>query len=421
MTIRPEPRVLAPMVRGLLLSRLSWSCVVQQLSDSAAPESFEDALPQPLLLYLPGITTDCATEDITLAQSLNDAFQQRLGDADSFISTALSEWTESTQRKALIVHLHDAHGALLCRLRVVPLKPLDPRRTETQVREPGNPALLSADLRNAVVEGRIALVTGAAQGFGAEIARGLSHSGAVVWIADINETAARTYANALETETGNSVFAIAIDVRNDASVAHAFETITRTTGSLDLIVSNAGVLRAGSVFEQPPEEFRFVNDVNYYGFYHIVRHAARLLRLQWLCAPHWYTDIIQINSKSGLQGSNRNGAYAGSKFGSIGLVQSFALELIEYHIKVNAICPGNFFDGPLWSDPEQGLFTQYLKSGKVPGAQTIEDVRAFYEAKIPMRRGCYGPDVLKALYYLIDQVYETGQALPVTGGQVMLN
>ena len=63
---------------------------------------------------------------------------------------------------------------------------------------------------------------------------------------------------------------------------------------------------------------------------------------------------------------------------------------------------------------------QYLRTGKVPGARTIEDVKRFYEAKVPMGRGCRATDVMKAIYYLIEQEYETGQAVPVTGGQVML-
>ena len=96
------------------------------------------------------------------------------------------------------------------------------------------------------------------------------------------------------------------------------------------------------------------------------------------------------------------------------------MELVEDGIKVNAICPGNFFDGPLWSDPKNGLFVQYLNSGKVPGSKTVADVRKFYEAKIPMGRGTTTPDVMKAIFYLIDQKYETGQAVPVSGGQVML-
>jgi sorbitol-6-phosphate 2-dehydrogenase len=122
-----------------------------------------------------------------------------------------------------------------------------------------------------------------------------------------------------------------------------------------------------------------------------------------------------------LQGSNKNGAYAGAKFGTIGLTQSFALELAAEKIKVNAICPGNYFDGPLWSDPQNGLFVQYLKANKVPGAKTIEDVRTFYEAQAPLGRGCTPPDVVRAICYVVEQRYETGQALPVTGGQVMLS
>ena len=68
-------------------------------------------------------------------------------------------------------------------------------------------------------------------------------------------------------------------------------------------------------------------------------------------------------------------------------------------------------------DPE----LQYLETGKVPGAKTIADVRKHYEALVPMGRGCEVEDVYKALRYIVDQKYETGQAVPVTGGQVMLH
>ncbi|MDR0732335.1 MAG: sorbitol-6-phosphate 2-dehydrogenase, partial [Treponema sp.] len=60
------------------------------------------------------------------------------------------------------------------------------------------------------------------------------------------------------------------------------------------------------------------------------------------------------------------------------------------------------------------------KTGKVPGAKTVEDIKKFYESKVPMNRGCRGRDLLRAVLYLVEQEYETGQALPVTGGQVML-
>jgi sorbitol-6-phosphate 2-dehydrogenase len=64
---------------------------------------------------------------------------------------------------------------------------------------------------------------------------------------------------------------------------------------------------------------------------------------------------------------------------------------------------------------------QYLRTGKVPGAKTIADVKKFYESKVPMKRGCEVSDVMKAIYYIMEQDYETGQALAVTGGQVMLH
>lgn len=280
----------------------------------------------------------------------------------------------------------------------------------------------SASGRDAVVAGKVALVTGGAQGFGEEITRALVASGALVWIADINVAGAARLAAELNGVAGRTAaLPLGMDVTDEASVAKAFEEIALGTGALDLVVSNAGVLKAASIFDQDLGAFDFVTKVNYTGFFLVARASARMLRLQRLGAPLHGADIIQINSKSGLEGSNKNASYAGSKFGSLGLVQSFALELVEYGIKVNAICPGNFFDGPLWSDPEKGLFVQYLRTGKVKGAKTVADVKAFYEAKVPMGRGCEGPDVMRAIYYLVEQRYETGQALPVTGGQVMLN
>ena len=111
-----------------------------------------------------------------------------------------------------------------------------------------------------------------------------------------------------------------------------------------------------------------------------------------------------------------------SILGSTGSIGKQTLNVCrDLGIKVNAICPGNFLDGPLWSDPEKGLFVQYLNAGKVPGAKTVADVRAFYEAKVPLGRGGTVEDVAKAISYVIDQKYETGQAIPVTGGQLMLN
>ncbi len=269
--------------------------------------------------------------------------------------------------------------------------------------------------------GKIAVVTGAAQGFGLEIASALAAAGAQVVLADINADGVQAAAARLAREHGDdTALGVVADVTRPDTLRAAVSRIVRHWGGIDLLVSNAGIVRAGSVMEQPLAEFERVTQVNYTGYFAAVQAVAPVMALQRRGAPHCLFDIIQINSKSGLVGSNRNGAYAGSKFGGIGLTQSFALELVTHGIKVNAICPGNFLDGPLWSDPDRGLFVQYLRSGKVPGARTVADVRRFYESKVPMGRGCTTSDVMHALFYLMEQPYETGQALPVTGGQVML-
>ena len=258
-----------------------------------------------------------------------------------------------------------------------------------------------------------------AQGFGAEIARGLVEAGCFVYVADLNGEGAA--AKAAELGGEGVAHPITVNVADEDSVAAMAAEIERVTGGLDLVVSNAGIVRAGSVLEQDASAFRLSTDINYVAFFLVTKHLGQLLARQHSTAPEWLTDIIQINSKSGLVGSNKNAAYAGSKFGGIGLVQSFALEMVAHGVKVNAICPGNFYDGPLWSDPDRGLFVQYLNSGKVPGAKTVADVKEFYEAKVPMRRGAQGIDVLRAIFYIVEQEYETGQAVPVTGGQVMLS
>jgi sorbitol-6-phosphate 2-dehydrogenase len=284
------------------------------------------------------------------------------------------------------------------------------------------PTLPPSISRADVVRDKIALVTGGAQGFGEGMVRSLVEHGAFVYIADMNADGARKLSDELNWEACITVSKpITVNVTDETSVEAMMNQVAEETGGLDLFVSNAGVLRAGSVKVMDLKDFQFVTNVDYTGFFICTKFASRLMALQNIPSASYFTDIIAISSKSGLEGSNKNGAYAGAKFGTIGLTQSFALELVEDNIKVNAICPGNFLDGPLWSDPKRGLFVQYLEAGKVPGAKSVADVRRFYESKVPMNRGCRTEDVMKALLYIVEQTYETGQAVPVTGGQVMLN
>jgi NAD(P)-dependent dehydrogenase (short-subunit alcohol dehydrogenase family)/rhamnose utilization protein RhaD (predicted bifunctional aldolase and dehydrogenase) len=281
--------------------------------------------------------------------------------------------------------------------------------------------IASAGAGSVRLANRVCVVTGAAQGFGLGIAEELAGNGAHIVVADLNVDGAQATADELNARFGaDRAIAVAVNISNEESVAAMATEVVRTFGGLDVFVANAGVLKAGSVKEMTLKDWEFVTSVNYTGYFLCTKYIAPVLAAQTAAGGDW-CDIVQINSKSGLEGSNKNGAYAGSKFGTIGLTQSFAKELVTDHVKVNSICPGNYFDGPLWSHPERGLFVQYLQTGKVPGAKTIEDVRRFYEEKVPMARGCTPEDVAKAIMYCVEQKYETGQAIPVTGGQVMLS
>lgn len=271
------------------------------------------------------------------------------------------------------------------------------------------------------VEGRTIIVTGAAQGFGEGIARELMTQGANIVVADLNEaTGEKTAASFNEKAGANKAIFVKTNVADMASLRNLMKETILNFGALDAFVSNAGVVRAGGLDVMTPENFEFVTKINYEAYFFCAKVASHIMKIETKYDPEYFADIIQVNSKSGLRGSKANFAYAGGKFGGIGLTQSFALELAPYRVKVNSICPGNYYDGPLWSNPENGLFIQYLNAGKVPGAKTVQDVKDYYLAQVPMRKGCNPVDVCKAILYAIDQTGETGQAIPVTGGQVML-
>ncbi len=280
---------------------------------------------------------------------------------------------------------------------------------------------VSASASKGRVEGKTIIVTGAAQGFGEGIARNLMKQGANIVVADLNEAVGEKTAESFNSIAGGNR---AIFVKTNVADMDSLHNLIRQTvlnfGALDVFVSNAGVLRAGGLEAMTPENFEFVTNINYKAYFYCAKVASHLMKIETAHDPEYFADIVQVNSKSGLRGSKANFAYAGGKFGGIGLTQSFALELAPFRIKVNSICPGNFYDGPLWSNPENGLFVQYLAAGKVPGAKTVQDVKNYYLSQVPMRKGCNPEDVTKAILYAVEQTGETGQAIPVTGGQVML-
>lgn len=243
------------------------------------------------------------------------------------------------------------------------------------------------------LQSKTAIVTGGAQGLGAAICERLAREGVRVIAADIKGTDTK------------------VDVTNEAEVKALFDRV----GRVDIVVSNAAILIAEPIAEADAEKWRAVMNVNLFGNFLVMKHACRVMKAQRS------GSIIQINSKSGKKGSAANSAYAASKFGGIGLVQSVALEMAPHNVRVNAICPGNLLESPLWTDPDKGLFVQYLKAGKVPGAKTLDDVRQHYINQVPMKRGCTYDDVCNAVVFLASDAssYITGIALSVTGGQEM--
>lgn len=250
---------------------------------------------------------------------------------------------------------------------------------------------------NIDLSGKVAVVTGGGQGLGAAICQRLASEGCTVIATDIKGTEHK------------------VDVTNETEVRELFDRVVAQHRRVDIVVANAAILIAEPIDVADAEKWRAVINVNLVGNFLTIKHACRIMK------PQKSGVIIQINSKSGKRGSAANSAYAASKFGGIGLVQSVALEMAPYNVRVNAICPGNLLDSPLWTDPERGLFIQYLRAGKVPGAKTVEDVRQAYLNQVPMKRGCTYEDVCNALVFLASDAasYITGIALSVTGGQEM--
>ncbi len=259
-----------------------------------------------------------------------------------------------------------------------------------------------------VLQDKIALVTGGAQGLGEAICQRLAAEGCHVVVADVNLEAATGTANAITAQIDRQSLAVKVDVTNEEQVATMVAQTLDRFGRLDVVVSNAGVLVAEEITEFPADKWRFVMDVNLYGYFLVAKHAAKPMKEQRSGA------IVQINSKSGKKGSFKNSAYAASKFGGIGLTQSIALDLAEYNVRANAVCPGNLLDSPLWVN---SLYSQYAKKWGI----TEAEVRQKYIDQVPMKRGCTYTDVCNVVVFLAsDQAsYMTGQAINVTGGQEM--
>jgi len=256
--------------------------------------------------------------------------------------------------------------------------------------------------------GKSAIVTGGAQGLGDHLVRRLAIEGANVVVADINFEACQKSAKEIEATYGVRAIPMKTDVSKDADVAATVAKCVEEFGKLDILVCNAGILKAGDIREFSTDDWNKVMAVNLTGYFICAREAAKVMVEQKSGA------IVQVNSKSGKRGSFKNSAYATSKFAGIGLTQSLALEMAPFNVRVNSVCPGNLLDSPLWVD---SLYAQYAERWGI----TPEEVRKKYEAQVPLGRGTTYEDVANVVVFLAsDQSsYMTGQAINVTGGQVM--
>ena len=253
------------------------------------------------------------------------------------------------------------------------------------------------------LKGKVAVVTGASQGLGEALAIRLDQEGCKVAVCDINIEGAQAVASKLK-----DAIAIAVDVTKFDQLQAAAEQVLAKWGKVDVLISNAAIVKSGDIFNLSPEAFKLVTDINLNGYFNTVKaFAPSMLEAK-------SGSIIQINSKSGRKGSFKNGAYAASKFGGVGLTQSLALEFAESGVRVNCICPGNLLNSPLWVN---SLFKQYAANQGI----TEEQVREKYINQVPMKRSCEYEDIANAMVFLASDYssYMTGQAINVTGGQQM--
>lgn len=257
--------------------------------------------------------------------------------------------------------------------------------------------------------GKVAWVTGSAQGLGEAIARRLAREGcAGLTLTDLQTEKLQTVADSIRANHPNCrVLALRCDVRSEGEVAEAVQATVSAFNRLDILVANAGVIRSAELTEMSLEDWRWQIEVNLTGYFLCAREAAKVMRQQGSGV------ILQINSKSGLKGSYKNCAYSASKFGGVGLTQSIAMDLAPYGIRVNAICPGNLFETPMW---QETLFAQYAEKWGIPQ----EAVQRYYEAQVPLGRGCTYEDVCNLLVFLAsdEASYITGEAYRVAGGQL---
>jgi len=263
---------------------------------------------------------------------------------------------------------------------------------------------LAAGLIQGQLQGRIAVVTGAGSGLGKSIAIGLAKAGALVALVDIDKKTIQ--------ETNNSqTMAVKCDVTDENDVNKAFDAVLDNWGGLDILVNAAGIAPPFGLIDMPADKWRLALDINLTGYFLMAKTAAKLMIKQGMGG-----SIINLSSKSGIEPSKNNTAYTTTKAGELAMARGWALELGEFGIRVNCVCPGNVFEGSKIWNP------QYIKECARKYGIKPEEVIPYYVNKTALKREIKGRDIADAIVFLCSDNARTitGQTLVVDSGQVMV-
>ncbi|MDA8424047.1 MAG: 3-oxoacyl-[acyl-carrier-protein] reductase [Nitrospiraceae bacterium] len=244
------------------------------------------------------------------------------------------------------------------------------------------------------LSGKIALVTGAAQGIGRDIALALATDGADVAICDVNLDAAHKTAGDIEAKGGKSL-ALKANVAASADVIAMIDQVVEKFGRIDILVNNAGITRDGLILRMKDEDWDLVLSINLKGSFLCTKAALKYMSKQR------GGTIINIASIVGAMGNAGQANYVASKAGLIGLTKTIAREYANRGITANAVAPG-FIDTAM---------TQALS----------ENVRQELAKQIPMGKLGTPEDVANAVRFLASPwaSYITGQVIHVNGGMYM--
>ena len=258
------------------------------------------------------------------------------------------------------------------------------------------------------LEGKAGIVTGGASGIGRGICLALARSGAKVAVFDIDEEGAQKVSEECSRSAPSN--AVRCDVTKEDEVDRTVNEAREKLGRLDILVNNAGIAPTHPLVEFPLAEWRRTLDVNLTGYFLMGRACARAM-----IEAGQGGSIVNISSKTGVKGSAEHSAYSATKFGEIGLTQSWARELASHNIRVNAVCPGNVLHGSgIWSPEYREALARKFGIG-------VDEVDEHYTRRVPLGRPCTVEDVANMVVFLASDKasYITGCTHLVDGGQEM--